>query len=235
MALLKDIYPKIFYSRNVVGGQSFVYPMIIEAYCNHLDPGNLEPDLEAFLADLQLISEIVPHFGMRLGKDYWSEMIEESFTKTASGDCPPVKSDVEKYYRKIRRHFTGYLLKKTGRTWHFAEYYGSLVGRYLLYQLRNNRSVRKTLTFHQKTVERFIVKNFQSFIHINELPSLAFLDAMRRFTGYLVEESFIPDAAGKENINVCRNLYKEMYGPFSKQCYAVKIFENLFERDEENA
>jgi hypothetical protein len=229
VTLLQDIYPKIFYSGNVIGGESFVYPMIIEAYCSHLAPGDTKPKLDAFLASLRDISETVPHMGLRLKRDYWSEVMDETFKKTFSGDYPTMKSDIGEYYRKIRRHFTGYLLKKTGKTWHFAEYYGTLVGQYLFAQLDNRRTVRKTLAFYREVVDKFIARNFRTIIYVKELPSLAFLDAMGKFTDYLVEESLISDSVGEQNIEVCRDLYRQVYGPFSKECYAVRIFENLFE------
>ena len=227
MTLLKDIYPRIFYSQNVIGGHLFVYPVIVDICGRYFKPSYTEQDLDAVLAELTNIAEQIPQLSLELRRAYWQGLLEDTFNRKYSSVHPTQRADAADYYKKICRHFSGYLSLKKNRTRQFSEYYVSLVEDYLAAQLKNGRSPKKTLAFSRSTVDKYMGRQFKSFIYLKEISCLAFLDAMWCFSEYLHAENVISSEIANDNAAVCRNIYRSIYQSLKAHCHAVRLFENL--------
>ncbi|MDJ0764608.1 MAG: SEC-C domain-containing protein [Myxococcota bacterium] len=230
VSLLEDIYLNIYYSPSVIGGHTFVFPMVTNAWGKHAKADYSEADLDALLYDLQVIVDKVPHFRLRTERDYWSKVLKQTFTRTFDDDYPTEKSDIETYYGQIGNHFKGYLHTVKHKTWQCADYLTSSIFEYLDAQLSKNKRPKNTFRFTRDGIDKHIRQNYRAIFSVMEVPSLACIDALLYFTEYMRQENLITTDVAVLNRRACLSLFDDIYRHFEKSCFGARLFENLKER-----
>jgi len=227
VSLLRNIYLHLYYSANVFGGSAFVIPIMQDTYFKYCKKDYSAQDIDSLCEDTKALSEKVPSLGIIVDRAFWENHFQDIFSKGFSHQFPSTKNGVKDYYRKVYKHFTGYLHENKNMQWITADYYASLVCDYLKRPLTDGKIIKRPFQFSKNNLDHYIARTFQEIIGIKSIPSMAFLEALWYFAEYLEQEKLF---TLEEKFNLkksCQELFKTVYALGKKNRYATCLFNNL--------
>ena len=165
--------------------------------------------------------------GICIHREYWVHLLEDMYKRVPEEKHLKNKKEIEEYFSHIRNHFEVFLHETRGKQWITAEYYSVLIHEYLSKRLKGNKIAKKPFQLNKDKVDNYLATRFRNIIGIQEIPSLAFIQALFYFNEYLVETGLISSECRDSNESVCNDLYETVYGICLKSNYGAKLFEKF--------
>ncbi len=225
--LLKDIYPYIFYSSNVIGADEFVIPILISKYSPYLKPDFTEVDIESLVNNLKELDSEISEMKIITEKKYWEKILRNMFITTPDFGYYKEQGKLKDYYDHIFWNFKAYLHNDKNRCWITAHYYSKSIYDYLLRKIEKKKKQKTNFVFDEKEMENYILKYYKDFFEIKPIAALMFLQAVCFFAEYLQKLNIIAIQDKKDIENNCMHLYDKIYKVYLDREYGVRIFENF--------
>lgn len=226
-ALLRDIYYEVYTSPHIVGGEKILRPLVFTYFIPFLKPDFSDHDMERLAHQLKEIKAPLRYEYYR--PDFLKEMfhfIYGDYTHWNIQDCR-TNAQIYKRYYEITLNFMGFLHENQPMDWMAAEFYRSMVNRYLVYVIPEGKRPKETFIFTKIKIEATIARRYRTFFSFDATKTLGTLKALYLFAEYLeTTESLTRER--KESIQQwCIELFNQAYPFLVKKKFSARAFERF--------
>jgi hypothetical protein len=226
--LVSEIYPFVFYSEEVFGGESIVTPLIIEEYLKVLHPDYTEEEINQLVENLKTIKcELLDRY---YSADFWKENTDIVLRPFTIWDVTPQrrKEAFHKVHYKLVTNFHRFLKEKTGISWISANFYVEKLAEYLARWVERSDKPHKVLfDFSPDVMDKTIGSLIGKMMWIDFTSYAGHFNAIYYFADYLYLCGNI-DEIERDNIQTdCTRFYNKPLESLNRQYTEAKAFKQF--------
>lgn len=218
LSLVNEIYPFVFYSKEVFGGDSIVSPLIIDQYSKILHPDYTDNEIDQLVESLKKIK--VDLWDQYYNSEFWKSLFGimlKPFSKWEES-VPRKKAEFHRLHSEMINNYHRFLKEKTGVSWITANFFTEKLSKYFHLWVEDSPKPHKVLfDFSQATIDETIGPLIRNMIWIDFTGYVGYFNAIYYFADYLFVCGNI-DAIQRDKIQAdCSALYNKPLEQFKKQ------------------
>ena len=223
--LVSEIYPFMFYSEEVFGGESIVTPLIIEEYSKVLHPDYTDEEIDQLVENLKTIKcELLNRY---YSADFWKGNTDLMLRPFTSWDVTPQprKEAFHNVHYKLVTNFRRFLKEKTGISWISANFYVEKLAEYLARWVEKSDKPHKVLfDFSPEVMYKTIGSLIGKMMWIDFTSYVGHFNAIYYFADYLFVCGNIDESQRDKIQKDCIKVYNKPLDELKKQYDECLVF-----------
>jgi len=226
--LVSEIYPYVFYSREVFGGASIVTPIIIDYYSKILHPDYTDDEINRLVDNMKEIK--VDLWDQYYNSEFWKLMfgnILKPFSKW-EWSVPRKKAAFHRLHNEMINNYHRFFKEKTGVSWITANFFIEKLAEYFHKWIENSQKPHKVLfDFSETTMDKTIGGLISKMMWIDFTQYAGHFNAIYYFADYMYVCGNIDEIERDKIQTDCTRLYNKPLESLNRQYIEAKAFKQF--------